>query len=158
MFLSAAIASILLLGYSTTIPLLVGGCALMLASICTSYYHKWEQFKSLSSEETEQIKDKHKEKIQESLVYRIVSKVIPETILLVNLHQKEKSQQMKEELKSIKHLLRDKKSEVDKGQNNKMICNREEERNNKEKENKIGQILSNVKIQCVPFQKSIICQ
>ncbi|MDN5247595.1 MAG: hypothetical protein QWI36_00425 [Wolbachia endosymbiont of Tyrophagus putrescentiae] len=108
LFLSAAVVTIILPVNPITlfiiIPLLVLGCAVMVGSIAKSIVYQVKQFNALSEIDQKKIKDEHQDKVRSSLIYRVISIILPEFVLLAKLYDQQQRQKTEEEMKTLKKL------------------------------------------------------
>lgn len=110
LFLTGAIASIVLFGNPiaifVTAPIVTLGCMVMAGDIANSTRHKIKNFKNyrsqLSEAEQESLEKEMKKEISGSRFYKIVAKILPNIIVLAQLHAGIENKNRKQEIKRLK--------------------------------------------------------
>ncbi|WCR53211.1 MAG: hypothetical protein PG981_000233 [Wolbachia endosymbiont of Ctenocephalides orientis wCori] len=110
LFLTGAIASIVLFGNPiaifVTAPIVTLGCIVMAGDIVNSTHHKVKNFKNylsqLSKEDQVSLQKEMKMEISESLFYKVVAKILPNIIVLAQLHAGTENKNREQEIKRLK--------------------------------------------------------
>lgn len=135
LFLTGAIASIVLFGNPIAIfitaPIVTLGCMVMAGDIANSTHHKVKNFKSylsqLSKEDQVNLQKEMKKEISESRFYKIAAKILPNIVVLAQLHSGTENKNRKQEIKRLKAELKGiKPSKDDVRQDNNNLSNDKE--------------------------------
>ena len=107
LFLTGAITSIALFGSSialtATIPFLILGGLVLVGSIAKSTISQVQEFKNhLLKPEGKGKKELYQEEIKSSLLYRVMAKVLPDSIVLAKWHYQQEEKSAKKAIEELK--------------------------------------------------------